>query len=99
MVAEALSLPHGDVGAEFPGGASTPSDSGSKTWIALRAPVMGGGEELADRFEHAEDVRMLHHDGGDVVGLTTGEPSNPLDVPRSPAGRAQRLDGAGIDAR
>ena len=60
---------------------------------------MGGGEELAGGFEHTEDVRMLHHDGRDVVGDDRRALEHLGDVPRSPAGRDQGLEGAGIDAR
>ena len=74
-----------------PGGASTPSDSGSNTWIARAPPVVRRAEQLARGLEQAVRVRVLDDHAGDVV-RHLGLPAAAVDhvehlrlVARSPA--------------
>ncbi len=73
-VAQALALGDDDVG---PVGARPPEEAEADRVDAddrQGAPLMRRVDQRLDVLELAEDVRVLEHDGGRVVGDLVGEP-------------------------
>ena len=66
-VAERLPLPHGDVDAELAGRLEHAERQRVAQHDHQRAGLVGGVGERLEVLDRAEEVRVLHEHGGDVV--------------------------------